>query len=330
MKVSVVIPTKNPGRIFRDVLDRVLAQDCPWPYEVLVIDSGSSDGTQDYARAKPGVRLHEIAPEDFGHGRTRNLGASLTTSEYVAFLTHDALPVDNAWLRALVGALEQDPSIAGAFGRHVAYPDASPFTKRDLEVHFDRFSRQPPVVSRKTDPQRYETDQGWRQFLHFYSDNNSCLRRSVWETLPYPDVEFAEDQIWAHRMIEAGYAKAYAPDAVVYHSHDYGVFERFQRSFDESNAFRVLFGYRLNARPVRAFLSIGYLAKRDLAFAWRNRISPFATLKRLSLDVASVSGQMVGAHAPRLPGSLRLSLSRDKRLQRSLPVTTPRWSAEEH
>ena len=73
MKASVVIPTKNPGQIFRDVLDRVLEQECPWDFEVLVIDSGSNDGTQDYARSKPGVRLHEITPEEFGHGRTRNL-----------------------------------------------------------------------------------------------------------------------------------------------------------------------------------------------------------------------------------------------------------------
>ena len=323
MKASVVIPTKNPGQIFRDVLDRVLEQDCPWPFEILVIDSGSSDGTLEYARSKPGVRVHEITPQEFGHGRTRNLAASLSTGDFIAFITHDALPVDTGWLLKLVEAVEQDDNIAGAFGRHIAYPDATPFIKRDLEVHFAGFSALPAVVSRKMDPERYETDQGWRQVLHFYSDNNSCLRRSVWEKMPYPDVEFAEDQIWAHRVVEAGYAKAYAADAVVYHSHDYGVFEQFQRAFDESNAFRVLFGYRLNARPTRAILSIAYLTKRDLAFAWRNRVSPFTTLKRLFFNVATVTGQMTGAHAARLPGSVRLSLSRDKRLQRSLPVTNP-------
>jgi len=323
MKATVVIPTKNPGPIFRDVLDRTLEQDCPWPYEVLVVDSGSSDGTVEYASGKPGVRLHEITPEEFGHGRTRNLAASLAEGEFIAFLTHDALPVDCDWLRKIVEAVDQSPDIAGAFGRHIAYPEATPFTKRDLEVHFAGFLNHPPVVSRSLDPERYEADEGWRQFLHFYSDNNSCLRRSVWEQIPYPDVEFAEDQIWAHRVVEAGFAKAYAQDAVVYHSHDYGIFERFQRSFDESNAFRVLFGYRLNRTPYRAFLSIGYVTRRDLAYAWRNRISPFATIKQVLLGIASVTGQMVGSHAARLPGRVRLHLSRDKRLQRSLPVADP-------
>ena len=320
MKASVIIPTKNPGPIFRSVLDRVIAQACPWPFEILVIDSGSTDGTLDFVADRPHVRLHRIEPHEFGHGRTRNLGVSLTQGDFVAFLTHDALPVDTGWLARIVDAVEAAPEIAGAFGRHIAYPEASAFTKRDLEVHFAGFDALPPVVSRATDAARYDADQGWRQRLHFYSDNNSCLRRSVWEEIPYPDVEFAEDQIWADRVIKAGYAKAYASEAAVYHSHDYGVFEKFQRAFDESNAFRVLFGYRLNARPLRAVLSIGWLARRDLAFAIRNRISPFKTAKQILLNIATVTGQMTGSHAARLPESVRLRLSRDKRLQHSLPA----------
>ncbi len=320
MKASVVIPTKNPGPVFRSVLDRVIAQACPWPFEILIIDSGSTDGTLDVIESHPTVRLHRIKPQEFGHGRTRNLGVCLTTGEFVAFLTHDALPVDTDWLARIVAAVEAGPDIAGAFGRHVAYPEATAFTTRDLEAHFAAFDALPSVVSRATDAARYETDQGWRQRLHFYSDNNSCLRRSVWEKIPYPDVEFAEDQIWADRIIKAGYAKAYAPDAAVYHSHDYGVFEKFQRAFDESNAFRVLFGYRLNARPLRALLSIGWLSRRDIAFAIRNRISPIETATQILLNVATVTGQMAGSHAARLPESVRLRLSRDKRLQHSLPA----------
>ncbi|MEJ8575004.1 glycosyltransferase family 2 protein, partial [Microbaculum marinum] len=178
------------------------------------------------------------------------------------------------------------------------------------------------VVSRDTDPVRYESDPGWRQFLHFYSDNNSCLRRSVWEKIPYPDVEFAEDQIWAHRVIEAGYAKAYADDAVVRHSHDYGPLERFQRAFDESNAFRVLFGYSLCGTPSKAARAIGWHVRRDIGFARKNGIGLAATCGQVARGIAQVGGQMAGSHGHRLPGALRLRLSRDKRLQRSLPVAS--------
>ena len=77
-----------------------------------------------------------INPE-FSHGGTRNLGVELTEGEYIAFLTQDALPVDDSWLFNLVSVLEHEPEAAGAFGRHLPYEDHSPFVKRDLLAHFE-------------------------------------------------------------------------------------------------------------------------------------------------------------------------------------------------
>ena len=58
------------------------------------------------------------------------------------------------------------------------------------------------------DKARYDRDEPYRQRLHFFSDNNALVRRSVWEQIPYPDVDFAEDQIWAQQIIEAGWKRA--------------------------------------------------------------------------------------------------------------------------
>lgn len=57
------------------------------------------------------------------------------------------------------------------------------------------------------DKERYEREEGYRHVLAFFSDNNSCVRRDVFEQHPYDDVNFAEDQIWARKMIELGYKK---------------------------------------------------------------------------------------------------------------------------
>ena len=314
---TVVIPTKNAMPLFGRVLDAVLAQRTPWRFDVLVIDSGSTDGSDTHAEARPGVRVIRIAPAEFGHGRTRNRAIAATASPFVALLTHDAEPVNDTWLASLVAPFAKDERIAGVFGRHVAWPDADPFTRRDLDDHFRGFLVHPLVVDRETDAARYAGDIGWRQFLHFFSDNNACLRRSVWERTPYPDVEFAEDQLWARTIIEQGWRKAYAPDAVVHHSHDYGVFERLQRAFDEARSFKRDFGYDLSPNMRKALRAIGCLTARDGWFALKGpgRGPKLAALpRRFAQDVMLVLGHYLGNRYARLPVGLQGRLSRDRQL----------------
>jgi len=314
---TVVIPTKNAMPGFKGVLAAVLRQETPWSFDVIVIDSGSRDETVAYAEGQPNVKVVRIAPEEFGHGRTRNQAIAATRAPFVALLTHDAQPTDEKWLAHLVAAVEQDGRVAGAFGRHIAWPDANPFTKRDIERHFAGFLAYPLVVHKELDEQKYANDIAWRQFLHFYSDNNSCLRRAVWERISYPDIEFAEDQTWARQIIEKGYAKAYAPDAVVYHSHDYGLFERLQRSFDESRNFKAYFGYRLAADPWQALRSIAGLSWTDLKYALREprgTISPITLVRRLMSDMMVVTGHYLGSHYESIPLAWQRALSRDYRV----------------
>lgn len=318
-KVTVLIPTKNGGLIFEKVLAGVVGQRTPWPFEVLVIDSGSSDNTIELCQRYPQVRLHTIPPKEFGHGRTRNLGVSMARGEYVALITQDALPADDNWLAAMVAEMEKDPAIAGVFGRHIAYPDANPFTIYELEQHFAGFDAWQLV--QLDDPARYAADQGYRQVLHFFSDNNALIRKSVWEKLPYPDVDFAEDQIWAQKIIEAGYKKAYARDGVVVHSHDYTLFERLQRSFDEAYAFRRLFGYVLCPGPRSMLRSWAALTRRDLGYARREGLLAAHTKAVLLAPLDNfmrLAGHYLGARGDRLPEGLRTRLSRDKRLMLGL------------
>lgn len=324
VKASVVIPTKNPGQIFRRVLPMVCAQKTDFPFDVLVVDSGSKDGTVEFVRsfADPRVRLHEIAPTEFGHGKTRNLGVSLTRGEYAVLITHDALPADESWLKSMVEAAEADSQIAGVFGRHLAYPDASPYTKRDLERHFINFTVEPVVWIQ--DRAQYDNDPGLRQRLHFFSDNNALIRRSVWEKLPYPDVDFAEDQIWAERALKAGWKKAYAHEGVVYHSHDFENVEKLQRSFDESYALYRLFGYVLTPNFKHMILSWLAQTRNDWRYAresgmWRSHFG--LTLNTPVHNLMRSIGHYLGSRAEHLPLRLRHWLSRDRRMLRGLPTS---------
>ncbi|QND52685.1 glycosyltransferase family 2 protein [Phyllobacterium sp. 628] len=135
--VSIIIPVKNGLPQFRRVIEMLSRQKFDAEFEVIVIDSGSRDGSKEIVpQDDPRFRLIEISSADFGHGKTRNLGASLARGEFCAFLTHDAVPADEYWLAELVKPLRENDEVAGVFGRHIAYPDASPFTRWELETHF--------------------------------------------------------------------------------------------------------------------------------------------------------------------------------------------------
>lgn len=176
-RASVLIPVKNGGALLGQVLDAVLAQQAPWPFEVIVMDSGSADGSPELVRAR-GVRLESIPPAEFGHGRTRNALAALSRGDFLVFITQDAMPAHDRWLASLVAGCDAAPDVAGAFGPHLAYPQARHVTQRELREHFAGFGSALSVV-RLDDPERFARDPGYRQWLHFFSNNNSCLRRSV-------------------------------------------------------------------------------------------------------------------------------------------------------
>jgi len=241
MDVTIVIPTKNGGELFKKVLQAVYDQKTTYRYEVICVDSGSSDDTVDTIR-QFGATLYEIEPSEFGHGKTRNYGASKGTGKFIVFITQDAQPASEFWLQNFIDAMNEDDEIVGGFGIHYPYPDCNVFDQRDLKIHFQGFGEDDTVYWLE-DPERYEREEGYRHMLAFFSDNNSCLRRSVWELHPYEDVNFAEDQKWARKMIELGHKKLYCPHAPVYHSHDYPLHTYFKRYYDEFKSLYTLHGF---------------------------------------------------------------------------------------
>ena len=315
---SVLIPVKNGGALLGAVLDAVSAQSVPWSFEILVVDSGSTDGSVELVRSR-GIRCEIIAPDAFGHGRTRNYLAALSSGRFLVYITQDARPANRNWLRHLVEACDAEPDVAGSFGPHAAHPGARHVTSRELEEHFAGFGSEQSVV-RLEDRDRFDRDIGYRQWLHFFSNNNSCLRRSVWERIPFPDVAFAEDQTWALAIVKAGYGKAYAPQALVYHSHDFGVWETLQRNFDEARSFQRDFGYAMQRGLLRAWASAGMLARRDASWlrqAGMRGWEWFANCAYMAaIEWARTSGQFFGARHQSLPDWLVRVLSRDQILQR--------------
>src|SRR4051794_8140656 len=197
--VSVAIPTLNGAADLERVVAAVRSQTVE--AEVVVLDSGSADGTPEVA-ARHGAAVHRI--DDFGHGRARNRLMELTTGDRVAFLTQDAVPAHERWLSALL-----EPDAALSYGPYVAAPsDPAPVRREYAEF----FATEPRPAT-------------------FASSANMCLSRAAWRAVPFRDVAYAEDQQLAIDLLAAGLVKAYAPEAAVHHVHHYGPVERLKRYF---------------------------------------------------------------------------------------------------
>ena len=133
--VTVAIPVLNGAAYLDEVLSAVRAQVVDRDVEILIVDSGSTDGSLEIARTH-GARVTEIPASEFSHGGTRNLLMELARGSHVAFLTQDATPADDRWLAALLEGFEQAPDVAAVFGPHEPRADASHMIKSEMERHF--------------------------------------------------------------------------------------------------------------------------------------------------------------------------------------------------
>ena len=129
--VTVAIPVLNGARYLDEVLSAVRGQEVDRELEIVVVDSGSTDGSDEIAR-RHGASVHTIAKHEFSHGGTRNLLMKLASGDHVAFLTQDATPASPHWLASLLEGFEQADDVAATFGPHEPRPDATHMIKSCL------------------------------------------------------------------------------------------------------------------------------------------------------------------------------------------------------
>ncbi len=310
-EASIVIPTMNAGPIFDEVLGRLISQETDFDYEVVILDSGSTDDTREIAH-RHGAVVHAINPGEFDHGATRDLGASLSRGEYVAFTVQDALPLDGRWLAAMVEDLRRDERVAGVYGRQLPRPQSSPLTRvlvnsrttaslerREQSVeHPDEYPKLPPA-------------ERWR--LAGFDNVSSCLRRSVWEELPFGRTRFGEDLRWGKRAVEVGHKIVYEPRSAVLHSHERGAVYDLRRHYINQRVLLDLFGLELVPNLAALLLNVlrsaAYLYLRLLREEKEGllRAVPLALVHALSSQIGTYVGaksRRLAATRPRLSGWL--------------------------
>ena len=317
MPVTIAIPVRDGGPRLGAVLAAIAAQRTSRAVELLVCDSGSTDGSLALARSA-GARTIEIAPQSFSHGGTRNLLMTHAETEHVVFLTQDAKPADSDWLETLLSGFGAAADVGLVFGPYLPLADASVMVRRELTAWFASFgSGGAPRVDRLMTGERDLPAIELLGRRAFYTDANGAIARATWERVPFRDVPYAEDQQLALDVLRAGYAKVYVPNAAVEHSHDYAPGELLRRCFDEWRGLREIYGWvePLRLRSVRDKLLVP--ARADLRLLRAEGASP-ATLaagaaRSGTHHAIRLAGALAGSHADRIPPRLRGRLSLERR-----------------
>lgn len=245
--VSVVIPVKNEGKKIRKCLEGILSQSVQVA-EILVIDSGSTDGTQAIVREFPLARLIEIAPETFNHGGTRNLGIREAKGDFVLMTVGDAWPVDRFWIEELLKGFT-DEQVVAVCGQQVV-----PHEKDKNPVEWFRPQSQPGMTRYEfskasfeaLSPQDLKEACGW-------DDVSAMYRRTVMLQYPFPVITYGEDGVWAKGALERGMALVYNYAARVYHYHLENETFTFKRTLTTAYFRYRQFGY-LTPQVSRSFL----------------------------------------------------------------------------
>lgn len=229
--VTICLLTFNGAIYLKDLLKKVFIQNVPFPFEVIAIDSESTDDTLKILE-QFSVQIIHIKNKDFGHGKTRNFAWKNARGKFVVFLVQDATPTSKYWLEELMQPMLTNNKVVATYGKHIPRRNANPFIKRDIEGQFAAISQKNTITYQCREPKKNYSRQAWG-LLQFFSDVNAALRISFLKRHPYKNIQYSEDYAMGKTIIEGGFTKAYVPKAAVYHSHTYPLGQYLFRYFDE-------------------------------------------------------------------------------------------------
>lgn len=187
-------------------------------FEVVLVDSGSTDGTLEIADSFGVDTIEYIDPENFSFGRALNYGCKAAKGEYCVIASAHVYPRREDWLERLLEKFEDD--VALVYGKQRGN-DVTTFSENQI------FKQWFP---------NHDID---RQSHPFCNNANAAIRRDLWKEYPYDlTLTGLEDVDWAKRVQNDGYDISYAAEAEIVHVHDETAREVFNRYRREAYAHR--------------------------------------------------------------------------------------------
>lgn len=221
-EITIGIPCRNGGVILRRALAQVFAQETSRSFEVIALDSGSTDGTLEALAGYP-VRVIAIDPAGFDWGRVRERLFEEARGAIVVNLSQDAIPAQHDWLERLIAPL-LDSDAGVSCGSSIPDP----------ERHFPQFQWEKNGYYYFT----REIGKFTARYGRGLSFANTAVRRSIWESLRVDPQATGEDFGFQIKLYRAGVAIAFPTDAPVLHHHYYTLRGVYRRCRNEGLALR--------------------------------------------------------------------------------------------
>jgi rhamnosyltransferase len=251
--VSIIMRAFNEAWALRETLPALQSQ-AYTNWELIVIDSGSTDGSVDLIRQARPREFIQISTGEYNPARVLNRGMQRARADLGIFLNADATPQGPNWLEPLVKAL-QDPQTAAVFGRQIARPDCQAVYAHDYERCFG--------------PERESI-----YWDHFFSMASSGIRKDVWAKRGFNErMQYSEDDEYTRWCRAQGYQITYVPDSVVMHSHNYTPAQAYKRSFGEGRALAAVWTGSPSEFSWGRTVIAGWLqdVRRDLRYCLKKR-----------------------------------------------------------
>ena len=221
--VDVIIPVYRPGAEFYQLLEELSKQSYPIG-KIILMNTGEAPWAKEVEKRYPLCEIHLLTKEEFDHGGTRHLGTTFSESEYLLFMTQDAMPANEVLVEKLVESFGQDSGIKAAYARQLPNAECREIEKYTRSFNYPETS----MVKSLGDLDRL----GIKTFFcsnvcamyerETYEREGGFIRRTI----------FNEDMIYAGGLVKKGYKIAYVAEAEVIHSHNYNAMEQFHRNFD--------------------------------------------------------------------------------------------------
>lgn len=217
--ISVVVCSYNGARTLQACLTSLEQLDYP-NYEIILVDDGSTDNTQEILKDFP--RIKNIRQPNMGLSVARNVGMQAAQSEIVAYTDSDCM-ADKDWLYYLAGTLEQGQYAA------VGGPNISPPAQSWSQACVAASPGQPCQV--------LVSDS---EAEHIPGCNMAFYKKTL-ESIGGFDPEYRKagddvDVCW--RLMEQGHRIAFSPSAVVWHHRRFSIRAYFkqQEGYGEAEA----------------------------------------------------------------------------------------------